>query len=156
MDDEKYYIMSKNRKFFLNLCGHYTITDNKEDASTWDDPDHKEMWFYVHELKASTNQEWCAVNRYTKNTYESEKARTFECWLTHTIENVEKTIVVEAETFNEHFKGRKFIPTRIWATQLFLKGTTKYILIAETDEGFFRYKNSVRDLKDTCDRMWLW
>lgn len=153
---EKYYIVNKNQKYFLNLCGHYTLADNKIDASVWDDPDHKEMWFYLHELRASTNQEWNVVDEYDSIVNESERARTFECWLTRTIENMEKTIIVEAETFNENFAGRKFVPGNIWATQLFLKGTTKYILIAETEEGYFRYKNSVRDLKDTCDNMWLW
>lgn len=152
----KYYIVNKNQKYFLNLCGHYTLADNKIDASVWDDPDHKEMWFYLHELRSSTNQEWNVVDEHDSIVTESERACTFECWLTCTIENMEKTIQVEVETFNEHFAGRKFIPSRIWATRLFLKGTIKYILIAETPEGYFRYKNSVRDLKDTCDNMWLW
>ena len=157
----KYVIANENSKYFLNLCGHYSLANDVKDASFWDDPNHKEMWFYLHELKASTNQNWHVINleehilddRFVE---ESDDARTFDCALTGTIENVERTITVRKETFNEFYKGRKFIPDRIWYTYLLLKGTTKYILIAETKDGYFRYKNSIRDLRDTSERMWLW
>ncbi len=160
-----YVIANENEKFFLNLCGHYSLVDEAADATVWDDPNHKEMWFYLHELKASTNRNWYVIDLDNvchamigghHHVDESEDARTFECWLTGTIENVEKTITVEKETFNEFYRGKKFIPDMIWATHLLLKGTTKYILIAETKDGYFRYKNSVRDLRDTNERMWLW
>lgn len=57
-----YAIVNENEKFFLNLCGHYSLVDDAMDATVWDDPNHKEMWFYLHELKASTNRNWYVID----------------------------------------------------------------------------------------------
>ena len=157
--EKKYYIMNGNGKFFLNLCGHYSLVKKMDDATCWDEPTHKEMWFYVHELESSTNKKWNVIG---SDGYvvmeEPEEARKFIITLAHTIENEEREVVIEKESFGETFAGKKFIPQKVWYYPLWLKGTVKYIPVAEVDGKYYRYKNSVRNMNDANynDNMWLW
>lgn len=153
----EFYIESRNGKFFLNLCGHYSLVKHAEDATLWDDENHKEMWFYLHELKASTNQTWFVVSNTGIILAEPEEARKVIITLAKTIENYEKEVVLEPLTFNEAFQGRKFIPQRVWYYTLLIKGTTKYIPVAEVEGKFYRYKSAIRDMNNTYrEDMWLW
>ena len=51
----KYVIANENNKYFLNLCGHYSLAGDVKDASFWDDPNHKEMLISLKKpLKSSS------------------------------------------------------------------------------------------------------
>lgn len=154
-----YAIVNHNEKFFLNLCGHYSLVDSCQDATIWDEEAHKEMWFYVQELKASTNQSWyvkdLSFNRYIKTP--PVEARTVIVSLHGTWENEDRQVVLEPETFGEVFAGKKFKPLKVWYYEIFTKGTKKFIPVAEVDGKYYRYKNSLRDMKDSyTEEMWLW
>lgn len=151
----KYYIKSTNNKFFLDLCGHYTITSDIKDASHWDDQCHKAMWFYVHELRATTNNRWFVVDEYQNEVPELEEARTFAVIKANTIENVELDAIVEPETFNEAFNGDKPEVHDVYYAILSINGKTRYIPIARVDNKFYRYKHSLREV-DNSGRFWRW
>lgn len=151
-----YYIRRlEHNSYFVNLCGHYSITDRDDDASRWDDPDHKAMWYFVHELNATTNQKWIVVNSIGEVIRESEDARTFEAYLVKTVENMMKSVTVESKTFNEAFNGKKPVPDRVFYSELRINGRLKYMPIAEVGNKYYRYKLCL-PAPDMTDDMWRW
>lgn len=140
--------------FFINLCGHYSV-GRKDVAARWDDKSHKAMWYFVHELKATTNQEWVVVDENSNMISEDEDARTFDIYLVNTIENLERTAIVEEQTFNERFNGDKPTPNRVYYSELRINGRIKYLPVAEVNGKYYRYKCCLPAM-DMTERMWRW
>ena len=142
--------------FFMNLSGHYSTTDNFRIASRWDEPDHKAMWYFVHELRATTNhQEWSVIDENGTPIEEKKEARTFYVSKVNTIENVELKVTIERETFNEKFNGDKPIPNDVYYAALRINGKIKYMPVAKIGKKFYRYKHCLPAMDMTQD-MWRW
>jgi len=151
-----YYIRSyPSAYYFLNLCGHFSLTEERSIASRWDEKGHKAMWYFLHELRASTNQEWVVVDIYGEIVKEPKEARTFIITKINTIENVEFEVTLEEKTFNEEFNDNKPIPSDIFYSELRINGEIKFLPIAKVNGKFYRYKHCLSS-KDMTERMWRW
>lgn len=157
-----YYIKLNNRtnKYFSNLCGNFILVDSYLEASRWDEVDHKAMWYFLHELKATTNQDWIVVE-IDEDTgkevvcSESERARKHLLTRSQTIENVQFEAVLEEQTFNEAFKGNKPEPESSYYIILRINGKIKYIPVAKVNGKYYRYKHGL-PANDMTDNMWSW
>ena len=157
-NNHRYYIKRGN-KYFVNLCGFYSLTEDVNVASCWDDRNHKALWYYLHELNASTNQKWVVVDggiNVCDKIEESKDARTFNVVKANTFENVELTVIVEPKTFDEEFKNNKPIPQEVYYSELRINGVVKYMPIAKVNGKFYRYKHCLSDINTMTEKMWKW
>lgn len=151
-----YFIQNpKSESYFLNLCGHYSITGNINNASRWDDSEHKAMWYFVHELRATTNQGWEVVDENGTTINETDEARRFEIRMINTIENVEKDVVVERLTYNEEFAGDKPKPDAVYYAELRINGVQRFLPVARIGNKYYRYKMTLSAM-DMSEKMWRW
>lgn len=149
-----YYIKLLERPcYFINLAGHFSTTTDEGICSRWDDPDHKAMWYYVHELKACTNREWIVVDGAGKRIEESEDARTFCSYKVNTLDNVVKDLVVEPLSYNETFEDDKPLPDDVYYCNLLINGKVKYLPIAKVGNLYYRYKHCL-PAPDMTTAMW--
>lgn len=139
----KYFIKSKNLKYFLNLCGHCTIVEDKDDASCWDDADYKSLWYFLHELRASTGQKWEVVNSYDEEQEETEAARTFLITKLGTFENVEKEEVLEPEILEKLPESNQ----GVYCAKIIINGEMRYIPIIRIDNKYYRFKRSLKTIE---------
>lgn len=154
----KYYVLEHCGKMFLDLCGHYSIVSEARQASIWTDITYKSLWYFKHEIEATTGQQWRVLELDTDDIdYEVEvdepaAARTFWMQLQFTIENCEKEITVEETTFD--YSKSQIV--RTWMITLIIDGNTRYIPVAECADGkYYRYKKSLSK-PIIEDRMWKW
>lgn len=149
------YVIGRKENYFVDLCGCYSTTSGIYNASTWKDPDYKSLWFFKHELEATTGQDWevYEVNGDSVEPIdESEEARTFYMTLQNTIENCERDQLVEERCYNP--KTDKI--NRTWMITLIIDGKTRYIPVAECeDKKFYRYKQALSK-PVMYDNMWRW
>lgn len=151
-----YYIRSyPSPYYFLNLCGYFSLTEERSIASRWDEKGHKAMWYFLHELRASTNREWVVVDIYGEIIKEPEEARKFLITKVNTIENVEFEVTLEEKTFNEEFNDNKPVPSDIFYSELRINGEIKFLPIAKVNGKFYRYKHCL-SAKDMTEQMWRW
>lgn len=153
---EQYLIVNENEKAFLDLCGHYTIVAEFGDASRWDDINHKAMWFYLHELEATTNYSWHVVAMPShQRVAEPKEARTFDLVKNFSIENQVYSVTLEEKTFNQAFKDSKPVVKEDYFAELFINGKTRYIPVAKVENKYYRYKHSLKEPAKRLD-YWKW
>lgn len=132
-----YYVLEQNNKFFLNLCGQYSLVSDVRDATIWKNINDSSLWFLKNELSNTTGRTWEVreVNNYdivaVEKIEEPEKARIFYIQLSETLENYEKCVTVEKEFFDPD----KYKLLRMWIAKIYIGKVEKQLLIAECYNG---------------------
>lgn len=132
-----YYVLEQNNKFFLNLCGQYSLVSDVRDATIWRNINNSSLWFLKNALSNTTGRTWEVreVNNYdivaVEKIEEPEKARIFYISLSETLENYEKCVTVEKEFFDPD----KYKLLRMWIAKIYIGKVEKQLLIAECYNG---------------------
>lgn len=133
-----------NDKFFLDLCGQYSLVDEVKFATIWKNKNNQVLWFLRNELSFTTGHKWNVLeiddSLNVRKIEEPEGARRFRIELTETLENYERIVTVEKEFFdvNIFFNQNKRKYLRMWVAKLFINGVEKRISIVEYNNKFYR------------------